>query len=205
MYLEQINSPSDLRKLSLPELKKLAGEIRDEIVYRVSKNGGHLASNLGVVELTIALHYVFNSPADKLIWDVGHQSYPHKLVTGRYKKFSSLRKYKGISGFPRRDESEHDAFGTGHSSTSISAAVGILEGRDRSKEDFFFFPEVRTGFDYNGSCRGSCASRRTMENKRTYIYKEFISNRDRYTLCRLICFAELFVEERRAIVYSKND
>jgi 1-deoxy-D-xylulose-5-phosphate synthase len=136
MYLEQINSPSDLRKLSLPELKKLAGEIRDEIVYRVSKNGGHLASNLGVVELTIALHYVFNSPADKLIWDVGHQSYPHKLVTGRYKKFSTLRKYKGISGFPRRDESEHDAFGTGHSSTSISAAVGILEGRDKSKEDF---------------------------------------------------------------------
>ena len=136
MYLEQINSPSDLKKLSIPEMKKLAEEIRQEIVYRVSKNGGHLASNLGVVELTIALHYVFNSPVDKIIWDVGHQSYSHKLITGRYEKFSSLRKYKGISGFPRRDESEHDAFSTGHSSTSISAALGIIEGRDKNKKDF---------------------------------------------------------------------
>jgi 1-deoxy-D-xylulose-5-phosphate synthase len=136
MYLEQIKSPSDLKKLSIPEMKKLAEEIREEMVYRVSKNGGHLASNLGVVELTIALHYVFNSPVDKIIWDVGHQSYSHKLITGRYEKFSSLRKYKGISGFPRRDESEHDAFSTGHSSTSISAALGIIEGRDKNKKDF---------------------------------------------------------------------
>ena len=136
MYLEQINSPSDLKKLSIPEMKKLAEEIRQEMVYRVSKNGGHLASNLGVVELTIALHYVFNSPVDKIIWDVGHQSYSHKLITGRYEKFFSLRKYKGISGFPRRDESEHDAFSTGHSSTSISAALGIIEGRDKNKKDF---------------------------------------------------------------------
>ncbi|MFZ3137416.1 MAG: 1-deoxy-D-xylulose-5-phosphate synthase [Thermodesulfovibrionales bacterium] len=136
MYLEQIKSPSDLKKLAIADLKKLAGEIRTEMVYRVSKNGGHLSSNLGVVELTIALHYVFNSPVDKIIWDVGHQSYPHKLITGRYDKFSSLRKYKGIAGFPRRDESEHDAFGTGHSSTSISAALGIIEGREKNKEDF---------------------------------------------------------------------
>ena len=136
MYLEQIKSPSDLKKLSIPEMKKLAEEIREEMVYRVSKNGGHLASNLGVVELTIALHYVFNSPVDKIIWDVGHQSYSHKLITGRYEKFFSLRKYKGISGFPRRDESEHDAFSTGHSSTSISAALGIIEGRDKNKKDF---------------------------------------------------------------------
>lgn len=136
MYLEQIKSPADLKKLAIADLKKLAGEIRTEMVYRVSKNGGHLASNLGVVELTIALHYVFNSPVDKIIWDVGHQSYPHKLITGRYDKFSSLRKYKGIAGFPRRDESEHDAFGTGHSSTSISAALGIIEGREKNKEDF---------------------------------------------------------------------
>jgi 1-deoxy-D-xylulose-5-phosphate synthase len=136
MYLEQIKSPADLKKLAIADLKKLAGEIRTEMVYRVSKNGGHLSSNLGVVELTIALHYVFNSPVDKIIWDVGHQSYPHKLITGRYDKFSSLRKYKGIAGFPRRDESEHDAFGTGHSSTSISAALGIIEGRDKNKEDF---------------------------------------------------------------------
>ena len=136
MYLEQIKSPADLKKLAIGDLKKLAGEIRTEMVYRVSKNGGHLSSNLGVVELTIALHYVFNSPVDKIIWDVGHQSYPHKLITGRYDKFSSLRKYKGIAGFPRRDESEHDAFGTGHSSTSISAALGIIEGREQNKEDF---------------------------------------------------------------------
>jgi 1-deoxy-D-xylulose-5-phosphate synthase len=136
MYLELIKSPSDLKKLSFIELKKLSEEMRHEMVYRVSKNGGHLASNLGVVELTIALHYVFNSPVDKIIWDVGHQSYPHKLITGRYEKFSDLRKYKGISGFPKREESEHDAFGTGHSSTSISAALGIIEGRDKNKQDF---------------------------------------------------------------------
>ncbi|MEW6213866.1 MAG: 1-deoxy-D-xylulose-5-phosphate synthase [Nitrospirota bacterium] len=130
MYLELIKSPSDLKKLPISELKKLARELRETIIERVSINGGHLASNLGVVELTIAIHYVFNSPIDKIIWDVGHQSYSHKLLTGRYEMFSTLRKYKGISGFPKRDESEHDAFGTGHSSTSISAALGIIEGRD---------------------------------------------------------------------------
>jgi 1-deoxy-D-xylulose-5-phosphate synthase len=136
MYLEKIKSPADIKKLSAAEIKKLADEIRNELIYRVSKNGGHLASNLGVVELTIALHSVFNSPADKIIWDVGHQSYAHKLITGRYEQFLSLRKFKGISGFPKRDESEHDAFGTGHSSTSISAALGIIEGRDRNRQDF---------------------------------------------------------------------
>ncbi len=136
MYLKQINSPPDLKKLSIPELKELAKKIREIIIDRVSINGGHLASNLGVVELTIALHYVFNSPVDKIIWDVGHQSYSHKLITGRYERFSTLRKYKGISGFPKRDESEHDIFGTGHSSTSISAALGIIEGRDKNKENF---------------------------------------------------------------------
>lgn len=136
MYLERIKSPSDLKILSLEELKRLASEIREELIYRVSRNGGHLASNLGVVELSIAIHYVFNSPKDKIIWDVGHQSYTHKLLTGRYNKFSTLRRYKGISGFPRRQESEHDPFGTGHSSTSISAALGIIEGRDKNREDF---------------------------------------------------------------------
>jgi 1-deoxy-D-xylulose-5-phosphate synthase len=136
MYLEKINSPEDLKKLSITELKKLAVEIKEAIVYRISKNGGHLASNLGVIELTIALHYIFNSPADKIIWDVGHQSYAHKILTGRRDRFSSLRKYGGISGFPKRDESEYDAFGTGHSSTSISAALGILEGRDKNKKEF---------------------------------------------------------------------
>ncbi len=136
MYLENIETPSDLKKLSLHELKKLAQEIRDTLIYRVSRNGGHLSSNLGVVELAISIHYVFDSPKDKIIWDVGHQSYPHKLLTGRYKRLADLRKLKGISGFPRRDESEHDSFGTGHSSTSISAALGIIEGRDKNKENF---------------------------------------------------------------------
>lgn len=136
MYLERIKSPSDLKLLNCEELKRLACEVREELIYRVSKNGGHLASNLGVVELSIAIHYVFNSPSDKIIWDVGHQSYTHKLLTGRYDRFSTLRRFKGISGFPRRQESEHDPFGTGHSSTSISAAVGIIEGRDKNKDKF---------------------------------------------------------------------
>jgi 1-deoxy-D-xylulose-5-phosphate synthase len=136
MFLERINSPSDLKKLDAEELKVLAGELREQIIHTVSINGGHLASNLGVVELTIALHRVFNSPDDKIVWDVGHQSYSHKLLTGRRERFSTIRKENGISGFPRMSESEYDAFGTGHSSTSISAALGIAEGRDRRGENF---------------------------------------------------------------------
>src|SRR4030043_1909358 len=136
MYLESIKGPSDIKNLSIAELKMVAKEIRETILQNVSAHGGHLASNLGIVELAIALHYVFNSPVDKIIWDVGHQCYPHKLLTGRYKRFSTLRQYGGISGFPKRSESEHDAFGTGHSSTSISSALGIIEGRDKNKENF---------------------------------------------------------------------
>jgi 1-deoxy-D-xylulose-5-phosphate synthase len=136
MYLESIKKPSDIKNFTISGLKELARELRETIVRQVSINGGHLASNLGVIELTIAIHYVFNSPIDKIIWDVGHQCYSHKLLTGRYEKFSTLRKYKGISGFPKREESEHDAFGTGHSSTSISAALGIIEGRDKKGESF---------------------------------------------------------------------
>ena len=134
--LENINSPFDLKKLSLEELRILSDELRQIIIQTVSVNGGHLASNLGVVETTIALHYVFNTPKDKIIWDVGHQSYSHKLLTGRRDLFSTIRKENGLSGFPKIEESEYDAFGTGHSSTSISAALGIVEGRDRNKEDF---------------------------------------------------------------------
>ena len=136
MLLKRVQSPSELKKLGIEELSVLAGELRERIIGTVSLNGGHLSSNLGVVELTIALHYVFNSPSDKIIWDVGHQSYSHKLLTGRGEQFSSIRKDHGLSGFPKREESEHDAFGAGHSSTSISAALGILEGRDKNKEDF---------------------------------------------------------------------
>src|SRR5208282_3817386 len=110
MYLEKIGSPLDVKRLKGEELKILAGELREAIIQTVSENGGHLASNLGAIELTIALHYIFESPKDKIIWDVGHQSYSHKLLTGRREKFGSIRKDGGISGFPKREESEHDAF-----------------------------------------------------------------------------------------------
>jgi len=130
MLLKKIKSPEDLKNLSIRELKELARELREVIIERVALNGGHLAPNLGVIELTIAIHYVFDSPRDRIIWDVGHQSYAHKLLTGRRNLFQGLRRYGGISGFPRMDESQHDAFGTGHSSTSISAALGIIEARD---------------------------------------------------------------------------
>jgi 1-deoxy-D-xylulose-5-phosphate synthase len=136
MPLEDIQSPDDIKKLGLEELSGLSEELRELIIERVSINGGHLSSNLGVIELSIALHYVFDTPHDKIIWDVGHQSYTHKLLTGRYKKFSSLRKFNGISGFPNISESPHDAFGTGHSSTSISAATGIIEARDKKGEHY---------------------------------------------------------------------
>ncbi len=133
-YLDRINSPKDLKNLSIGELSHLASEIREEIIATVSKTGGHLAPNLGMVELTISLHYVLNASEDKIIWDVGHQTYAHKLLTGRRKKFSTLRQYQGLSGFPRREESRYDAFGTGHSSTSISAALGMAKARDLKGE-----------------------------------------------------------------------
>jgi 1-deoxy-D-xylulose-5-phosphate synthase len=128
--LAKIKSPRDIRMLSLPELTALAAEIRQTIITTVAQTGGHLAPSLGVVELTLALHYVFDTPNDKLIWDVGHQAYAHKLITGRYDRFSTLRQYKGLSGFPRVDESEYDAFGTGHAGTSISAALGMTLAKD---------------------------------------------------------------------------
>jgi len=127
--LNQIDSPEDLRKMPLADLPALAQEIREEIIGTVSKVGGHLASSLGVVELTLALHYVFDTPRDRLIWDVGHQTYAHKLITGRRKNFHTLRQCGGICGFPRREESPYDAFGTGHSGTSISAALGMAQAR----------------------------------------------------------------------------
>ncbi len=126
--LKTINSPADLRELTREQLPGLSQELRDFLVDSVSKTGGHLSSNLGTVELTVALHYVFQTPYDRLIWDVGHQSYPHKILTGRRDKMDTLRHYGGISGFPRRVESEYDTFGTAHSSTSISAALGMALG-----------------------------------------------------------------------------
>jgi 1-deoxy-D-xylulose-5-phosphate synthase len=134
--LETIQSPADLRRLPRSELKRLAAELRDFVLQSVSQTGGHLSSNLGTVELTIALHYVFNTPHDRLVWDVGHQTYPHKILTGRRDRMPTLRQLGGMSGFPRRDESEYDTFGTAHSSTSISAALGMalasrLKGEER--------------------------------------------------------------------------
>jgi 1-deoxy-D-xylulose-5-phosphate synthase len=134
--LDSIDSPADLKALKPQELEQLASEIRDELVTVVSANGGHLASNLGTVELTIALHRVFDSPTDKIVWDVGHQAYTHKLLTGRKDRFASLRQYGGLSGYTSRSESEHDPFGAGHASTSVSAALGMAIARDLSKENY---------------------------------------------------------------------
>ena len=135
-YLDKLNFPEDIRKLTIPELNLLAREIRDKIIRTVSSTGGHLGSPLGAVELTIALPYIFNSPKDKIVLDTGHQSYPHKLLTGRARDFDKLRQHNGISGFCKIDESEHDIFGAGHAGTAISAALGIAIARDIKKEDY---------------------------------------------------------------------
>ena len=133
--LEQIASPQDLRKLAAEQLPQLAEELREQIISTVALTGGHLGSSLGVIELTIALHRVFESPRDRIIWDVGHQAYAHKLLTGRREQFASLRQLDGLSGFPKRSESEHDVFGVGHSSTSISAALGMAVAGEILKEE----------------------------------------------------------------------
>lgn len=135
-YLEAVRSPQDLKKLNMAQLEALADELREVLVKTVSRTGGHLAANLGVVELTLALHTVFNSPTDKIIWDVGHQCYVHKLVTDRQEQFATLRQFGGMSGFPKQEESPYDAFNTGHSSTSISAALGIALARDYFQEKY---------------------------------------------------------------------
>jgi 1-deoxy-D-xylulose-5-phosphate synthase len=135
-YLDIIHSPQDLKKLTEAEIKELVSEVREKLVSVVFDNGGHLASNLGVVELTIALHRVYNSPRDKIVWDVGHQAYTHKLLTGRKDSFATLRQFGGLSGYTCRTESEHDSFGAGHASTSISAALGMAVARDLSGDDY---------------------------------------------------------------------
>ena len=127
VHLAQLNLPQDLKQLSIPQCRELCREIRSVLVHTVSKTGGHLASNLGVVELTMAIHRIFDSPEDKIVWDVGHQSYTHKILTGRFDRFDTLRQEGGISGFPKPSESEHDSFISGHSSTSISVACGIAQ------------------------------------------------------------------------------
>ena len=145
MYLEKINEPGDVKKLNKKELELLCGEIRKFLIEKISQNGGHLASNLGVVELTIALHLALDLPGDKIIWDVGHQSYTHKILSGRREMFDELRQYGGMSGFPKRKESPYDSFDTGHSSTSISAGLGIAQGRDLLGEDYAVISVIGDG------------------------------------------------------------
>ena len=133
-FLDNVNFPSDIKKFSNSDLKILSNEIREKMIEAVSKTGGHLGAGLGVVELTVALHYVFDTPKDKIIWDVGHQSYPHKILTGRKDKIETLRSGGGLSGFTKREESEYDPFGAAHSSTSISAALGIATANKLSNK-----------------------------------------------------------------------
>ena len=143
--LDTIHSPADLRKLPRGQLKTLSDELRAYLLDSVSKTGGHLSSNLGTVELTVALHYVFNTPEDRLVWDVGHQTYPHKILTGRKDRMGSLRQFGGLSGFPRRDESPYDTFGTAHSSTSISAALGMALAAKQKGEDRYAVAVIGDG------------------------------------------------------------
>ena len=150
--LERIQSSSDLKQLNDQELTLLCEEIRRELIHTVSENGGHLASNLGVVELTIALHRIFNTPEDKIVFDVGHQSYVHKMITGRYRQFGSLRKFGGLSGFPKRAESEYDCYETGHASTAISAALGLARARDYRHQDHHVIAVVGDGAMTGGMC-----------------------------------------------------
>ena len=145
MILDKINKPNDIKRIDPEEYEQLAQEIRQFLIDSISKTGGHLASNLGVVELTMALHIVFDLPTDKLIWDVGHQSYTHKILTGRKNQFNKLRKYGGMSGFPKRNESNYDAFDTGHSSTSISAGLGYASARNITGEDYHVISVIGDG------------------------------------------------------------
>ena len=134
--LDRVNVPADIRKLSVPELKTLAADVREFLIETVSKTGGHLGAGLGSVELAVALHYVFNTPTDRIVWDVGHQAYPHKILTGRKNQLNTIRQYKGLSGFLKRSESEYDTFGAGHASTAISAALGMVAARELSGENY---------------------------------------------------------------------
>ncbi len=145
MDLLSIQDPSFLKKMSIEQLEELSEEIRNFLITSLSASGGHIGPNLGVVELTIALHKEFDSPKDKFLWDVGHQSYVHKLLTGRGKEFETLRQYKGLCGFPKRSESEHDVWETGHSSTSLSGAMGMAAARDIKGSKEYIIPIIGDG------------------------------------------------------------
>ena len=145
MNIYDIKQPEDIKECSIAQLQDLAQQIRVFLIQSIAKTGGHLSSNLGVVELTLAMHYVFDSPTDKFIFDVGHQSYVHKILTGRGNQFATLRQYKGIAGFQKRKESEHDVWEAGHSSTSLSAALGRAVGRDLHKDTYQIVPVIGDG------------------------------------------------------------
>src|SRR5262252_11068683 len=134
-YLDMVDGPEHVKKLTVPQLQELAGEIRTELIEGLAKGGGHLGPNLGVVELTMALHYVFNTPKDKFVWDVSHQIYVHKILTGRKDRFHTIRTTDGLNGFSLRTESEHDCYGAGHAGTALSAALGMAVGRDLRGSD----------------------------------------------------------------------
>ncbi len=143
-FFDDINSPADLKRVKREDLPKVAEEIRELLLQSISKTGGHLGSNLGVVELTMALHYVFDSPVDKFVWDVGHQSYVHKLLTGRKDQFDKLRQYGGLCGFSKREESEHDHWNVGHGGTSVTAALAFAKARDLKREKIKLSPSSVT-------------------------------------------------------------
>ena len=145
MLLDHIKQSSDIKKLKEDQYPELAQEIRQFLIEKISKTGGHLASNLGVVELTMALHLAFDLPKDKIVWDVGHQAYTHKLLSGRKAGFDDLRQFGGMSGFPKRKESPYDAFDTGHSSTSISAGLGLAQAREITEEDYSVISVIGDG------------------------------------------------------------
>lgn len=133
--LDQVNTPAELKKLELHQLPLLADELREYLLYSVGQSGGHFGAGLGVIELTIALHYVYDTPEQKLVWDVGHQAYPHKILTGRREQLTTIRQENGLHAFPHREESEYDSFGVGHSSTSISAALGMAIANRKLGDD----------------------------------------------------------------------
>src|SRR4051812_12081736 len=170
--LENIHSPADLRGLTIDQLKELANEIRDVIVRQVANKGGHLASSLGTVELTLALHKVYNTPVDKLIWDTGHQAYPHKLVTGRFKEFHTLKQYGGLSGFLKREESEYDAFGAGHASTSLAAALGMAAGRTQLGLDYDVVSVIGDGAMTGGMVYEALNNAGEIDEKITFILND---------------------------------
>jgi len=182
-FLDQINFPSDLKKVPETKLQKVADELREEMIDAVSVTGGHLGASLGVVELSVALHYIFNTPSDKLIWDVGHQCYPHKILTGRKDKIRTLRQGGGLSGFTKRLESEYDPFGAAHSSTSISSALGIAEENKLSKKSFQIL----------GNCQFTLAISLHASNQKTR--ETIIPSAKNYVIKKIIEDSKQFVRD----------